>query len=328
MRTVTTAPFFIIGSGRSGTTLLRMILASHSRLSIPPETWYLLRLGELLDIRRPLTPDEIVRVTQIMTDHYRWADMNFDASDFRRQVADLGTPYLRDVVELVYQNHLHVEHKSRWGDKTPGYIEIAPQLAALFPGAKFVHFVRDGRDVAKSFQSLRWAGRWLHDNTREWVEAMDYNQRWIHSTLSGQIFQARYEDLVLDTERTIREICKFLGEEFEPGMLSWQEKVDGLMPAREVKIHEKLKHIPDSTFIFRWKREMSIREMLVSEAFMGNHLGALGYELRFRNPGWAPILGLTRWYCLSVLPLLGLPLKAARIFMKRIIRQHGARGQN
>src|SRR5580698_523448 len=102
-----------------------------------------------------------------MTSHYRWPDLNFEVSEFRRQVADLETPYLQDVVELVYQNHLNREHKQRWGDKTPGYIEIVPQLAGLFPGAKFIHFVRDGRDVAKSFQSLRWAGRWLHDNTRE-----------------------------------------------------------------------------------------------------------------------------------------------------------------
>ena len=303
-----------------------MILASHSRLSIPPETWYLLRLGELLNVGRRLTPDEVDQVIQIMTNHYRWPDMNFDVSEFQREVSELEAPYLRDIVELVYKKHLNREHKHRWGDKTPGYIEIVPQLASLFPGAKFIHFIRDGRDVAKSFQSLQWAGRWLHDNTREWVEAMDYNERWIHSELSAQIFQARYEDLALDTEKTVREICKFLGEEFEPRMLSWREKVDHLMPAREVHIHEKLKQTPDSTFIFRWKRDMSTRELLVSEAFMGKHLEALGYERRFRNPAWAPIFGLTRWYCLRVLPLLGLPFKVVRIFFKRINHQRGARG--
>ena len=325
---MSTAPFFIIGSGRSGTTLLRMILASHSQLTIPPETWYLLRLGELLDVRRRLTPDEVDRVVQIMTNHYRWPDMNFAVSDFRREVAELDAPHVHDIVEVVYQKHLDREHKHRWGDKTPGYIEIVPQLASLFPGAKFIHFVRDGRDVAKSFQALQWSGRWLHDNTREWVEAMDYNERWVHSELSAQIFQARYEDLVLDTEKTVREICKFLGEQFEPGMLSWAEKVDDLLPAREVGIHEKLKQTPDATFICRWKKEMSNRELLVSEAFMGRHLEALGYERKFRNLAWTPILGLTRWYCLRVMPLFGLPLKVVRVFIKGMNRQHGARGQN
>jgi hypothetical protein len=298
-----------------------MILASHSRLSIPPETWYLLRLGELLEVRRRLTPKEVDRVVQTMTNHYRWPDMNFDASEFRRQVAEFQSPYLRDVVELVYQNHLDREHKQRWGDKTPGYIEIVPQLATLFPGAKFIHFIRDGRDVAKSFQALQWSGRWLHDNTREWVEAMDYNERWTQSALSKQIFQARYEDLVLDTEKSARDICKFLGEEFEPGMLSWREKVDDLMPAREVHIHQNLKHTPDSTFIFRWKREMTVRELLVSEAFMGKHLDALGYERRFRGPVWTPIFGLTRWYCRRVLPILDLPLKAIRFLRVKLTCQ-------
>ena len=235
------------------------------------------------------------------------------------------------MVELVYLKHLTKERKHRWGDKTPGYIEIVPQLASLFPGAKFIHFIRDGRDVAKSFQALRWSGRWLHDNTREWVEAMDYNERWNRTALSKQIFQARYEDLVLDTEKTVREICEFLGEEFEPGMLSWREKVDDLMPAREAHIHQSLKQTPDSTFIFRWKQEMSVRELLVSEAFIGKRLEALGYERRFRSSARVPILGLTRWYCQRVLPLLSLPLKAARFVGEKLKwqlkqeRQHGAR---
>jgi len=260
-----------------------------------------------------------------MTGHYRWPDMSYDVSEFRREVAELQKPYLREIVELVYRKHLNREHKHRWGDKTPGYIAIVPQLANLFPGAKFIHFTRDGRDVAKSFQALRWSGRWLHDNSREWIEAMDYNERWNQSAFSKQIFQARYEDLVLDTEKTTREICKFLGEEFEPGMLSWKERVDDLMPAREVHIHKNLKQTPDSTFIFRWKKEMTIREVLVSEAFMGKQLEALGYERRLRHSAWAPIFGLTRWYCRSILPILGLPLKVVRYFRNRLER-HSQQG--
>ncbi|HEX3754219.1 MAG TPA: sulfotransferase [Rhizomicrobium sp.] len=312
------APFFIVGSGRSGSTWLRMMLASHSRLAIPPETWFLNRMPDLLELGRPLTSKEAERALDIMTGHYRWPDFQIDASAFRRQVAQLARPHLREIVELVYAKHVERDGKRRWGDKTPGYIALAPQLVRLFPGAKFIHLFRDGRDVAKSFQSKRWNGRWLHDNTQEWNEAMDFNLRWSRTELAKHFLQVRYEDLVLDTEATMRRICDFLEEQFEPAMLTWQEKVDDLVPGREAAIHERLKDIPSATDTYRWKREMTAREILVSEAFMGRHLRAHGYELHFSSPAWNPLLFLTRWYCLRALPALGLCLRTLRGLPQRL----------
>lgn len=297
-----------------------MILASHSRISIPPETWYLNRLQEYLELNRPLLPDELERVVQIMTKHYRWPDLDIDANEFRIEVSQIKTPYLRDVAELVYRKHIARDHKSRWGDKTPGYIAILPQLANIFPDAKFIHFIRDGRDVAKSFQAQQWYGPWLHENTREWIESMDYNERWSQTELSRRIFQASYENLVLDTEKSVREICDFLGEQFEPQMLSWQRQVDNLVPAREAHIHSTLKQIPDASYIARWKREMTLREVFVAEAFMGRHLKSRGYELRFSGAVWSPAFAIARWYCLGVWPRLNYPLKAVRRLRRALAR--------
>jgi len=317
---VSTAPFFIVGSGRSGTTLLRVILASHSRISIPPETWYLNRLQEFLELKRPLLPDEVERVAQIMTNHYRWPDMDIDANEFRFEVSQIRTPYLRDVAEVVYRKHVERDHKSRWGDKTPGYIAILPQLADIFPEAKFIHFIRDGRDVAKSFQLRQWYGPWLHENTREWIESMDFNERWSRTELSSRIFQASYENLVLDTEKSVREICDFLGEQFEPQMLSWQRQVDNLVPAREAHIHSNLKQEPDASNIARWKREMTLREVFVAEAFMGRHLKSLGYELKFSSAAWSPLFAIARWYCREVWPRLNYPVRAVRRLRRALAR--------
>src|ERR1700726_2574159 len=84
--TVGSPPFFIVGCERSGTTLLRIILGSHSRLSIGPETWYLNLLTDLLEIERPLTPHEVDRAIRTITEHYRWRDLNLDADEFRGDV--------------------------------------------------------------------------------------------------------------------------------------------------------------------------------------------------------------------------------------------------
>jgi len=315
----TNAPFFIVGSGRSGSTLLRMMLCCHSRLAIPPETWYLLALLERLSIDRPLSAAELEVAEATITQEYRWPDLKLDAQEFRRRLGQLTAPYLRDVVEVIYRWHLEAEGKARWGDKTPIYVEIVPQLARMFPGSRFIHLVRDGRDVARSHQTAGWYGPWLHDNTREWTRALECHRRWAQTdALRERILQVHYEDLVLDTEGTLRRICHFIGEKFEPAMLSWQEKVDEQVPERERHIHVKLKRRIDTGGVARWKGEMSARELLVAEAFMGEHLSYAGYERAYRGPLWAPAFMATRLYCRTVLPAVQLQLRAARFLRRRL----------
>ncbi len=305
------APFFIVGCGRSGTTLLRMILSSHSRLSIPPETYYLAPVLEQLPVDRSLSPDEVERAVKIMTTHYRWPDMGIDAGEFTRQATALANRRLRDIVEIAYAKHLADEGKARWGDKTPPYIRIVPRLAEMFPEARFIHLLRDGRDVAKSFQSVGWYGPLLHRNMVEWLGAIELDRRWRRSPLADRILVVRYEDLVRQTEKTTKDICAFLGEEFEPQMLVWEEKVDRLVPRRELYIHQKLRRKPSQADIERWRSEMSSWEMFVSEAFMGKDLARAGYERRYRSGLWAPAFFLVRWYCRLALPAL---IRLARVF--------------
>lgn len=318
-----TAPFFIVGSGRSGSTLLRMMLASHSRLTIPPETWYLIPLLQRFSIDRRLNADEVEGAVSIVTSHYRWPDMRLSAQDFRREALRLAEPNLRDLVELIYRSHVRAEGKVRWGDKTPVYIEILPQLAAMYPNSRFIHLIRDGRDVAKSFQATDWVGPWLHENAGEWRRALECHWRWVHSDLRDRILQVRYEDLVLETEGTLRRICKFIGEEFEPRMLFWQLKVDEQIPARERDVHAKLKLQPAAESVARWKREMSARETFVAEAFMGSDLTRLGYERRYPSRFLTPAFVLTRLYCRTILPVVELQIRAARFLRKRLGRRPG-----
>jgi hypothetical protein len=302
-------PFFIIGSGRSGSTLLRMILASHSRLAIPAETWFLEPLVKQLPIHRPLGPEELAEAVRVITSHYRWPDMHMDVGEFRKAASALDRPFLSQVVEVIYRHHMSQEGKQRWGDKTPGYFRIIPQLAQIFPGARFIHLLRDGRDVARSFQATGWYGPWLHDNAAEWTEALDYEERWGGSHLAGEMLRVRYEKLVRQPEETVRRICAFLDERFEPDMLSWQDHVDRLVPEREMSIHRKLTRTPNAADAERWRREMSTREVFVCEAFMGRHLARSGYECKFESAAWGPAFAVSRWYCRRMLPVVGFPLK-------------------
>lgn len=313
------APFFIVGSSRSGSTLLRLMLASHSRIAIPSETWYLAALVGEFPCDRLLQESEIARAVAVMTNHYTWPDMGLDAAEMRRRVASLRGARLRDLVEVVYRWHMEVEGKSRWGDKTPAYIEIIPSLAALFGDAKFIHLIRDGRDVAKSFQKHGWNGPGMDGYTREWLRAVELDMSLSKTSLDQRILRVRYEDLVLHPEATLRGICTFIDERFEDQMLLWQGRVNDAIPDREKKFHSSLSREMNPSDVGRWKREMTSREIFVAEALIGTQLSHFGYELRYRSKLWRPLLAVTRIYCRTVLPVVGLQRKFYGFVRRRLL---------
>jgi hypothetical protein len=174
-------PFFIVGSGRCGSTLLRLMLSSHSRIHIPVETNFIEDLVQELPLSKPLAPAEIERALAIMTSHRRWRYMEIPPDELRSWAGALETPKLADIINLVYQHHLQLVGKQRFGDKTPYYIRIIPQLAALYPGAKFIHLIRDGRDVAISYIDANMDKYYDHRNL--WLESMKMRDRYLVSAL-------------------------------------------------------------------------------------------------------------------------------------------------
>jgi hypothetical protein len=295
-----------------------MMLASHSRLSIPPETRFLVPLAKHFSIDRSLTEDEIESVLSIITGYDTWPDMKLDAQDFRRRVSKLTRPRVRDIAEVVYRSYMEAEGKPRWGDKSPIYITIVPELATMFPTSRFIHVVRDGRDVAKSFQATPWRGRWLHDSAERWIRALKCQRRWDLSEVCNRILVIHYEDLVLNTESMLRAICRFVGEEFESNMLSWEGKVDEQVPERARMHHRKLKLRIGAEGVARWKRELSRREVFVCEAFMAPLLACHGYERCYTSRLWVPAFTLTRWYCRSVSSGEQFAINAIGFFQKRL----------
>lgn len=307
---VQNTPFFIVGAGRSGTTLLRLILAGHSRLHIPPETWFVRQLVEELPLTATLTAAQMARAVDIMTKDYRWPDMGIPAHSLGDTAAALPDPTLVDVINLVYHHHLAASGKERFGDKTPIYIQIIPQLLALYPGAKFIHLIRDGRDVAISNIDVDW-DRYYERANFEWSQAMDKRREYLVGPYAAQVLDVRYEDLVSNLEATVRRICEFLDEEFEPGMLQWQQ-LTTLVPAREQHIHGKLGQPVSSAAIAVWRRKLNALECFAIEACLQRDLRQLGYQLRFSGIVWRPLLTISGWALHATGPLLGRTTRALK----------------
>jgi hypothetical protein len=272
---------FIVGVGRSGTTLLRLMLDAHRDLAIPGETLF------LQDVVK--APRE--RFLEIATGSDTWPNMALDAQELRAALE--GAASLGDAIRAFYRLYARKRGKTRWGDKTPYYRVFMRDIARLLPEAHFIHVIRDGRDSALSYQGL-WFGPGddFEKQARFWSEQVAATRAQARDV--GRYSEVRYEALVTAPEETLRGVCADLELAFDPAMLAYHEGAAERLaefkrpfgPAGKtpeditafMSIHDRAKAPPDPGRIGRWRTEMSSEDLRRYESVAGPMLHALGYE--------------------------------------------------
>lgn len=278
------SPFFLVGSDRSGTTLLRLMLNEHPRLHVPRESWFLSDLMDQVPIMGPLSPEQVLLAREIIRVHPRWCEWELDDERLIQGLAKLDSPDLARVVEVVYRISSDSVAKPRWGDKTPRYIHDLPRLHRLFPSARFLHIIRDGRDVCLSLRHVGWHGRTTYEIAEYWSRAIragaDFGRR-----VGPSVYrEVAYEDLVLNTESALRGVCEFLNESYHPAMLAYHTRAKELIAPSEKEFHTKLSRLPEEADAFRWRREMSPLQIALFEAYAGPAMDLMGQPRRFAGP--------------------------------------------
>lgn len=193
-------PIFIVGSMRSGSTMLRLILDSHPRIAIGGETGF---MGALLATRRiPGWKHGAEWFGRI-----GWSEHELDDR-------------LRDFYAGMFERHARSQGKSRWGDKTPFHTSHMAEMAQVFPDADFVGIVRHPGAVAASLhRSFHYA---FDEAVAYWC---DINRQMLTAAddLGDRFTLCRYEDLVTDSEGVLRELMPAIGEEFDAALLRHHE---------------------------------------------------------------------------------------------------------
>jgi hypothetical protein len=267
-------PLIVLGVGRSGTTLLRVMLDRNSALAIPYETFFVPQLAHRHG-RRP-------RVDRFLDDLGRLRtlyDWGVAAEDVRPRLREGMTT--REAIAAVFETYAERQGKPRWGDKTPLYMQQLPLLERLFPEAIWVHLVRDGRDAALSFLELPegFAGKtWAQPRT-----VAQFAARWRTEILSARrlgrhagdrYLELRYEDLVAEPERELRTICEHASLPWEPEMLDHTSVSD----TAHMPEHRNLAQ-PPTPGLRDWRSQMSREDALAFEQVAGDVLRSVGYEL-------------------------------------------------
>jgi len=279
---------FIVGVGRSGTTLLRLMLDAHPELAIPGETHFLADFVAL--DTNELTRDRFFRT---VTEAQTWPNLAVDKSALQRELDQLQPFSAPEAIRVFYRLYARRFGKERWGDKTSPYRSFMGGIRRLLPEAHFIHVIRDGRDVALSYRG-QWFGPGdnIDAQARFWVDQVS-SARAQAAGLPNYL-EIKYEMLVADPEATLRTICRYLELPYHPGMLDYHKFASarlaeykqpfgpvGSMPGDIepfLEIHERTKQPPDPGRIRRWYTEMSEPTQRQYESIAGGLLRELGYE--------------------------------------------------
>ena len=259
--------------------MLRSMLTCHSRIAIPRASHFVVEIHQKFakrDLSSRTNRDQVVNWLLV---HERVADFEIDAAKARQKMLNLESPSLAGYCRIVFEEYASLKGKPRWGDKTTTYGPHTKLLAQMFPDAQFVHLHRDGRDVVSSLMSVPWGNSNVIDGTLTWRSDVEAIHRAGHSLSASRYIEIAYEALVEHPSKTLKTLCSFLGEQFEPQMLEYMLKVDELILPRDRPYHRHLAEKPSPGLIYKWKREMSEQDRAVVEYLSGKHLRRLGYEI-------------------------------------------------
>jgi hypothetical protein len=267
---------FILGFPRSGTTLLRSLLCNHSEIYITYEMlflpWVLQRWDSYGDLSEYRNFSRLYK--DIMATYYF-----VEKSTAGRPILDQRTWYesckeyspLGILVPIIRFETDAPEGKNLiLGDKSPNYTTHVPRIIRAIPEAKFIHIVRDVRDAALSARSawkkniLRFAQRWS-DGTRKLKMA-------IAELDESTVVEIRYEDLIREPERILRQLLGFLGLDFEDEILYLKKPSENLGDTKgEARIV--------AGNLDKYKKKMTSKEIARMNQIAGEMLTYYGYEV-------------------------------------------------
>ena len=256
---------------------MRSFLVSHPDISISAVgsnmwTYFYDRYGDLRN------PSNLERCLQAMLHYKHVKFLKPDADRIRREFLS-GEPSYARLFALFQLHYAERAGKPRWRDQTGLVERYADQIFAAYPGAKIIHMIRDPRDRYEASISLWPNGKGrVGGATARWLYSVRLAKRHLHRYPRSYKL-VRFEALVNQTERTLKEVCNFLGEKFTPGILTMQ----GAGAFREA-LNGNTKSEPgqpllSADFIGRFRRTMSNRELLFMQVFAGREMLELGYQL-------------------------------------------------
>ena len=298
------SPVFIIGSQRSGTSFLYRTIQNYLPIGFGRDNGLFLRKQQQLHLYGDLQDEKNLRrlLNDILSEpdvKKRFPGLNIDIDEF---IANMEERTYPELVRLFYAEWALLGGFKRWGGKTPDYSIYANELYELFPDAKFIHIIRDGRDVALSLFNVDWGPKSPVIAAKHWKTRVESARSFGKKLNDNQYLELRYETLVQHPEHVFRKLIHFL---------EWEGDREAIIEAFEGNIGNQVKR----NNFDKWRTKMSPRHRRLFELTAGDLLKRLGYETTLPNE----LLGK------GVSPF-GLMVDAIENFWRKLLRGEVKRG--
>lgn len=268
-----TNPFFIFGSGRNGSTLLNVILNQHPDIFLPPEQYFLGKSIVKYQMYNYLIWRDLVKIIYAElipeTDNHLW---QFDPEQIIHRAFHFKIQE-RTLQKLV--NEIYFEYSRQanlngiiWGDTTPHNSVFINEIYDCFPKAKYIFLLRDGRDVAAAFKK---GGKEIFDELAQpinsigqWIDAI---KQYDYLKSKTNVHLVTYEDLVMDTDKTLLAISDFLEIEFQIEFQNFHKNVP-IVDQYKKAFHENLYKPINASSIGQWVNilDATEKELVMSKA--------------------------------------------------------------
>jgi len=262
-------PFFIIGCGRSGNTLLRSMLVAGEEVSIPPESYVWPRIIRIFQTYNFLPWEKlcslIIAEFEAYKEFYTWEVNLYEAHQRARRLRGREQT-LSNIINEVYNTYQleKIGKVKRWGDKTPINTLYIDKILKVYPKAKFIHIVREPKDVVCSYLK---AGLYkdFHEAVNFWKLAVGKALSLEKKVSSKQFIQVKYEELVTSPEIQLNNICVFLDLEYTSTMLDFWKKTSDLGDVNYGSHHANVKKPISTKSIGKWRNVLTENEVLLIE---------------------------------------------------------------
>lgn len=275
------APIFIIGTERSGTNLLRLMLNAHSAIAVPHPPHIMKFFAPLEPLYGNLSDEgnfrrligDVCRMVELHT--YPWEIK----PDRDKVLSDSHERNLLTIYFQIYDQYRAFTGKRRWACKSTFMIEHVAEILRYYPAARFIFMVRDGRDVAVSAKKSIFNHFHVYYSALRWQREQRLGLSWLAQLPPEQIMLLKYEDLIADPSSVTQQLCSFLGERFEKNMLEYHHSSEARKSgALSISWQNTAKPVmADNTEKFR--HFLSEDEIRLFEAIAVKEMTELGYQL-------------------------------------------------
>lgn len=273
-------PFFIVGSGRSGNTLMRRILQASPEVHIPPETYVLgPAISMFLRNRSTSWPELVYGVYSLFEFEPNFTNFEISLRPLVQQVIS-APPDCRSLAFML--NSFYVFHGEktgqvfkRWGDKTPLNTFHLGHIASVFPDAKFVNMIRDGADVIHSYVTTGLQPN-LEAAASRWISSITAASEFARSN-SGKVIEVRYEDLVSNPKAVTRRVCQHINIDYSDELIHTLGHLPSMGDVVVHRHHDQVANAITSENIGKGRRNLTREEKVHLQSKIGNTLADLGY---------------------------------------------------